>query len=204
MTSIIQTPVQKNVKMLFKILKHARSGTFTRTVRNFSFTRVKEKESFAGVLCDIDGVLLRGRQRIPGARESIKSLYDRNIPVVFLTNQGLQLEKEKAESLSQIFDIQVKPEQVVLSHSPMRLYKDLLDKFVLVLGQQNICGTAKSLGFTNICEIDDIRTAYPLLDMVDKGRRYETLTVSMMVSRKNKKLSGTITAPLQRNANPTN
>ena len=47
--------------------------------------------------------------------------------------------------------------------------------------------TKIKLGFTNICEIDDIRTAYPLLDMVDKGRRYETLTVSMMVNRKNKK-----------------
>lgn len=34
------------------------------------------------------------------------------------------------------------------------------------------------LGFKNICEIEDIRTAYPLLDMVDKKRRYEKLDVS--------------------------
>ena len=40
----------------------------------------------------------------------------------------------------------MKPEQVVLSHSPMHMYKDwnLLEKFVLVLGQQNIHLTAKS------------------------------------------------------------
>ncbi|CAB3979605.1 Hypothetical predicted protein [Paramuricea clavata] len=143
--------------MVFKIfLKHSRNiAVLRQPFRHFCCTKLKRKQGFSGVLCDIDGVLLRGRQLIPGARESIKTLYDQNIPVVFLTNQGLQLETDKAESLSDIFDIQVKPEQVVLSHSPMRLNKDLLDKFVLVL--------------------EDIRTAYPLLDMVDKGRRYEKL-----------------------------
>lgn len=43
--------------------------------------------------------------------------------------------------------LKVKPEQVVLSHSPMRLYKDLLDMFVLVLGQQNTSAIAKSYPF---------------------------------------------------------
>jgi ribonucleotide monophosphatase NagD (HAD superfamily) len=94
--------------MLFRIFKSTAYATFTQSVRYFCCTKVKGK-GFAGVLCDIDGVLLRGRQLIPGAKESIKSLYDRNIPVVFLTNQGLQLEREKAESLSQTFDIQVNP-----------------------------------------------------------------------------------------------
>jgi ribonucleotide monophosphatase NagD (HAD superfamily) len=95
--------------MLFKILlKHSRNNpAFRQTVRHFCCTKLKGKEAFSGVLCDIDGVLLRGRHPIPGARESIKTLYEKNIPVVFLTNQGLQLETEKAESLSQIFDIQV-------------------------------------------------------------------------------------------------
>ena len=149
----------------------------------FTAKSTKNDQGSTGVLCDIDGVLLRGRQLIPGAKEAIQILYKENIPVVFLTNQGLQLEEEKAESLSKIFQIrvifklihlssrhliindkqtkqcllvapsclnttviyfQVKPEQVVLSHSPMRLYKSLHEKFVLVLGQQNIHATAYS------------------------------------------------------------
>jgi ribonucleotide monophosphatase NagD (HAD superfamily) len=95
--------------MVFKIfLKHSRNiAVFRQPFRHFRCTKLKRKQGFSGVLCDIDGVLLRGRQLIPGARESIKTLYDQNIPVVFLTNQGLQLETDKAESLSEIFDIQV-------------------------------------------------------------------------------------------------
>ena len=96
-------------KMLFNtVLKHSRNVS-AKTIRHFCNTEAKRKQSFAGVLCDIDGVLLRGRQLIPGARESMKTLYEKNIPVVFVTNQGLQLEAEKAKSLSEILDIQVLP-----------------------------------------------------------------------------------------------
>lgn len=95
--------------MILKLLQYQRNVAFFReTVRQFGCTTLKRrKQGFAGVLCDIDGVLLRGRQLIPGAKTSIKTLYDNNIPVVFLTNQGLQLETDKADNLSQIFDIEV-------------------------------------------------------------------------------------------------
>ena len=93
--------------MNFKFSIKLRS-IFRQSVRYFCGTEVKRNKGFAGVLCDIDGVLLRGRNIIPGAKESIQILYDKNIPVIFLTNQGLQLETEKAESLSEIFNIQVK------------------------------------------------------------------------------------------------
>lgn len=92
---------------MFFIIKPRNITIFKQAVRTICCTKIESKQCFAGVLCDIDGVLLRGRKLIPGARESIKTLYDKNIPVVFLTNQGLQLEQEKAESLSEIFDIQV-------------------------------------------------------------------------------------------------
>ena len=103
-------PVTNLGKMLFinTFVKHSQNvRVFGQAVRHFCCTEVKRKRSFAGVLCDIDGVLLRGRQLIPGARESMKTLYEKNIPVVFVTNQGLQLETDKAQSLSEILDIQV-------------------------------------------------------------------------------------------------
>ncbi|XP_046856385.1 haloacid dehalogenase-like hydrolase domain-containing 5 isoform X2 [Xenia sp. Carnegie-2017] len=134
-----------------------------------------KKQLEVGVLCDIDGVLVRGRTLITGARESVRLLYDHDIPVVFLTNQVLQLEKDKAENLSRILDLKVHPDQVVMSHSPLRLYKDLFEKFVLVLGQLDVQAVASSIGFKNICDIEDVRRAYPLLDMMDKEKRYENL-----------------------------
>lgn len=53
-----------------------------------------------GVLLDIDGVLVRGRNAIPGAREALEMLQQADIPTVFLTNAGSESEKEAAERLS--------------------------------------------------------------------------------------------------------
>lgn len=53
-----------------------------------------------GVLLDIDGVLVRGRKAIPGAREALEILQQSDVPTVFLTNAGSESEKEAAERLS--------------------------------------------------------------------------------------------------------
>ena len=53
-----------------------------------------------GVLLDIDGVLVRGRKPIPGAREALEMLRQSEVPTVFLTNGGCESEKEAAERLS--------------------------------------------------------------------------------------------------------
>lgn len=53
-----------------------------------------------GVLLDIDGVLVRGRKAIPGAREALEMLQQSEIPTVYLTNAGSESEKEAAERLS--------------------------------------------------------------------------------------------------------
>ena len=53
-----------------------------------------------GVLLDIDGVLVRGRNAIPGAREALEMLQQSDVPTVFLTNGGSESEKEAAERLS--------------------------------------------------------------------------------------------------------
>lgn len=53
-----------------------------------------------GVLLDIDGVLVRGRNAIPGAREALEMLQQSEVPTVYLTNAGSESEKEAAERLS--------------------------------------------------------------------------------------------------------
>lgn len=53
-----------------------------------------------GVLLDIDGVLVRGRKPIPGAREALEMLRQSEVPTVFLTNGGCESEQEAAEHLS--------------------------------------------------------------------------------------------------------
>lgn len=65
----------------------------------------------AGVLFDVDGVLLRGASVIPAARRALRKLVDQNnnflFPVVFVTNAGSCQRQQKAQQLSDLLDVQV-------------------------------------------------------------------------------------------------
>lgn len=74
----------------------------------------------AGILFDVDGVLLRGGSVIPAARQALRKLVDRNnnflLPVVFVTNAGSCQRNQKAQQLSHLLDVQVgAPSKEVLS-----------------------------------------------------------------------------------------
>eukprot|EP00076_Gallus_gallus_P008731 XP_004938006.1 haloacid dehalogenase-like hydrolase domain-containing 5 isoform X1 [Gallus gallus] len=132
-----------------------------------------------GFLFDIDGVLVRGSQVVPAAREAFRRLSDAGgrlrVPVVFLTNAGNCLRAAKARELSQALGLQVSPEQVILSHSPLRLFSQFHPKCVLVAGQGPVEENARNLGFKHVVTIEALRKAYPLLDMVDQSRRPKEL-----------------------------
>lgn len=65
----------------------------------------------AGVLFDVDGVLLRGGAVIPAARRAFRKLLDQNnnflFPVVFVTNAGSCQRHHKAQQLSHLLEVQV-------------------------------------------------------------------------------------------------
>lgn len=128
-----------------------------------------------GLLFDIDGVLVRGRTPIPAAKQCFRNLVDGNgkykVPVVFVTNAGNSLRQTKAEQLSHLLEVEVSPDQVVMSHSPLRLFTQFHEMCVLVSGQGPVLEVAHNVGFQNVVTIDMLRKAYPLLDMVDHNRR---------------------------------
>lgn len=62
-------------------------------------------------------------------------------------------------------------DQVVMSHSPLKMLKQFHDKHILVSGQGAVMEIAKALGFNNITTIDTLRQCFPHLDMVDHKRR---------------------------------
>ncbi|KAF3854578.1 hypothetical protein F7725_022633 [Dissostichus mawsoni] len=92
-----------------------------------------------GLLFDIDGVLVRGRTPIPAAKQCFKNLVDRHgkykVPVVFVTNAGNSMRQAKAEHLSHLLEVEVTKDQVMLSHSPLRMFTDIHKMRVLVSGQ---------------------------------------------------------------------
>ncbi|XP_028308407.1 haloacid dehalogenase-like hydrolase domain-containing 5 [Gouania willdenowi] len=128
-----------------------------------------------GLLFDIDGVLVRGRLPIPAAKKAFDKLIDSQgqfvVPLAFVTNAGNCLRQKKADQLSHILGVPITQDQVIMSHSPLRMFKKFHDKCVLVSGQGPVLEIAKNLGFNNVVSIDMLRESYPLLDMVDHNRR---------------------------------
>ncbi|XP_074794930.1 haloacid dehalogenase-like hydrolase domain-containing 5 isoform X2 [Natator depressus] len=140
---------------------------------------VSESPPTFGFLFDIDGVLVRGRYVIPAAQKAFRKLIDSNgqlrVPVVFVTNAGNCLQHVKAQELSDALGLEVSPEQVILSHSPLRLFHQFHEKCMLVSGQGPVEENARNMGFRNVVTIQDVRKAFPLLDMVDQSRRPKEL-----------------------------
>ncbi|GMS95697.1 hypothetical protein PENTCL1PPCAC_17872 [Pristionchus entomophagus] len=127
-----------------------------------------------GIVLDIDGVLLRGRDLLPRTRDAIAQITHNGkftIPTVFLTNGTNSMRAEKAQRLSEYLDLTVLPSQVVMAHSPLRMFVDLHDKHVLVVGQGPVKQIARTLGFKKVTSVDDLREMFPFLDCGDFSRR---------------------------------
>lgn len=87
----------------------------------------------------IDGVLYRGGEGIPGAREMLRSIRSKDIRYVFLTNGGGAHEDAKVASLTKRLglteDEDIIRNRVILSHTPMRGWTDEVKKqTVLITG----------------------------------------------------------------------
>ncbi|XP_005052909.1 PREDICTED: cat eye syndrome critical region protein 5-like [Ficedula albicollis] len=135
-----------------------------------------------GFLFDIDGVLVRGKTPIPAARTAFQKLVDSQgqflVPVVFVTNAGNCLRQKKADQLSHLLGVPISQDQVMMSHSPLRMFKHYHEKCVLVSGQGPLLDIAQDLGFCQPITIDTLREKRPLLDAVDHDRRPNVLSPS--------------------------
>lgn len=78
-----------------------------RMISGPNLKNARAKKSSFGFLLDIDGVLIRGRKIIPGAREALEKLQHSKIPTLFLTNGGCELESDLSKRLSLITGVQV-------------------------------------------------------------------------------------------------
>ena len=74
--------------------RHRRHPRFAFFVPRFDEKGVAMRRH--GFLIDMDGVIYRERQLIPGAERFISSLLDRRIPFAFLTNNGQRTRREVA------------------------------------------------------------------------------------------------------------
>ncbi|KFR15721.1 Cat eye syndrome critical region protein 5, partial [Opisthocomus hoazin] len=134
-----------------------------------------------GFLFEIDGVLVRGKTPIPEkkAKTAFQKLVNSQgqflVPVVFVTNAGNCLRQKKADQLSHLLGVPISQDQVMMSHSPLRMFKRYHEKCVLVSGQGPLLDIAQDLGFCQPITIETLREKHPLLDVVDHDRRPNVL-----------------------------
>ncbi|KAK8042197.1 cat eye syndrome critical region protein 5 precursor [Apiospora rasikravindrae] len=121
---------------------------------------------------DIDGVLVKGKERLPGASETLRLLQKLKIPYMFLTNGGGLTEKDHAAKVSARLDVNVDPDQFVQSHSP---FHDLVpiyrNRRILVVGGEGnqIRNVAEAYGFNDVITSSDLfvewKNCHPFSEM---------------------------------------
>ncbi|KAF8846845.1 HAD-superfamily hydrolase [Acephala macrosclerotiorum] len=123
---------------------------------------------------DIDGVLVRSKDALPGATQTLKMLQRRNIPFILLTNGGGSTEKDHVAILGRRLGLAglLHEKQFVQSHSP---YHSLVPMYanqnILVLGGtgSKIRDVAHAYGFKNVVIpsdfVKDNGHIHPFLEM---------------------------------------
>lgn len=118
------------------------------------------------VALDIDGVLLRGKKVLNRAADALQLLKQHKIPHIFVTNGGGCTEASKAQDLTAHLNLQhpVRPEQILLSHTPMKsLAAELANSRVLILGHEGCVEVARSYGFNKVSTVQNIRQEVPVI-----------------------------------------
>ncbi|KAJ1919340.1 hypothetical protein H4219_002028 [Mycoemilia scoparia] len=163
-------------EMIAKLLKRRSLFTITPPPMLIQQEPPKPLYTKGAIVFDIDGVLLKGKTAIPEAIDTLKVLGGQNemgkrIPFLLLTNGGGVSEEEKAKELSKTLDFPIMPEQVILSHTPMKaLVPEYKDKLIMVVGGKNrsCVRIAKMYGFTKVCTPNDVynwnKAVWPFMD----------------------------------------
>ncbi|MDO4671185.1 MAG: HAD-IIA family hydrolase [Aerococcus sp.] len=68
-----------------------------------------------GLLIDLDGTIYRGSEQIEGAKDFIRTLQEKSIPFLFVTNNATRAPEVVAESLAKQHDITVPPQHIYTS-----------------------------------------------------------------------------------------
>lgn len=148
-------------RVLLKTATRARSLASASTP-----TTATRAASTFGVVFDVDGVLLRGKTPIPGAKEVLQDLRANDIPFAIMTNGGGYPEQKKAEQISHILGVDVSADYLCMSHTPMRTLVDKhRDDLVLAVGKDcdELSAVMANYGFKNVVTVGQLHAHYPTM-----------------------------------------
>ncbi|CAG9466480.1 unnamed protein product [Pedinophyceae sp. YPF-701] len=137
----------------------------------------KIKKGGFGFIFDIDGVLMKGKDPIPGARDAIELVNKAGVPYCAITNNGAELEAGRAARLSRDLQLPWPRERMVMCHTALQDEAQRFGKrLVLVSGRTRAKGGAKEIlrehGFQNVASMLEYTKCRPeLVPHLDLGPR---------------------------------
>lgn len=132
-----------------------------------------DKPDFKNVIIDMDGVLVSGRQLIPGAKEFISRVEERDMPYIVLTNNSIYTPRDLAHRLSML-GLDIDHKRIFTSAMATA---DFLDSQhpkgkAFIIGESGLTDAMYSIGYV----ITDIEPDYVVLG--------ETLSYDMVIITK--------------------
>lgn len=153
-TSLSKQGSHANLKKVDSLAKLSRNSSIIRRKRK---TIIDHPRVASYAFCfDIDGVILRGPNTIPESVEAIRMLngdnkYNIKVPSIYVTNGGGKPESVRAEDLSKRLETNIRIDQIIQGHTPMRDLVPLYKNVLVVGGVGNVCrNVAESYGFKNV------------------------------------------------------
>lgn len=122
----------------------------------------------SGVVCDLDGVVYRGRTAIPGAKGALLTLEQSGHRLLFLTNNSARSPDYVADKLASVVGYDANPDQIITS--ALAAAALVTAGPVLVMGESGIeeAVTARGLSMT-----EDPDEAATVVVGLDRGLSYE-------------------------------
>jgi HAD superfamily hydrolase (TIGR01457 family) len=151
---------------------------------------LKLRDAYDAFLLDLDGVLYRGEESVPGAREGVAALRDADRRIVFLTNNSARTPERVVERLRG-FGIAARPQEVVTSAvATAHLIASASDgeATAFVIGEE---GLRHALGAAGIGIEDDPEKVDYVVVGWDRSLDYEKLRRASVLVRAGARLIAT-------------
>lgn len=150
------------------------------------------RDAFDALVCDLDGVIYRGDEPIPGTSEAIATLRGEGVQVLFCTNNSRSTIPQYIEKLAR-FDIPIEPEEILTSAivtAEVLEKRGFAGKTALVVGGD---GVREALGSVCISVKDD--PAVTVTDLVvvgwDPSFDYDAMKRATLAIRRGARLIAT-------------
>lgn len=141
---------------------------------------------------DLDGVIYLGNELIPGAKEVLKELTDREKQIFFLTNNATQTRAKFSEKLRKL-GIPAHPDQIITSAytTAQVLQKSYPNASVYIIGEEGLITEFREAGFQIISEEQPESPIDLVVVGLDRNVTYNKLAIASCAIAKGAKFIAT-------------